>query len=246
MADPAETLGQGRDADRNGEARSLSIKRSYLKMGAFVFFVGVCLGILHFTPLRQFVSDLQSARSFLLAAGYKAPLVFVAVAAASIFVGAPRLPFCVLAGMLFGFAQGLVLSQLASLTGAYGPFLLGRYSAQAWVKKRLAKIKMADDMLANPTIFHVFMLRQIPAWGVLINLFLGSIGVSHLKFMVGSLLGFLPQGIIFTLVGGGIAERSFLQAFSKVFAAVSLLAIAAYVTWRWISRSLNRRGSHKL
>ena len=246
MAEPTDIAEASADTEQGVEAQSLNIRRSYLKMGAVILFIAMCVCIVHFTPLKQYLSDLQSVRSVILATGYKAPLIFFAVAGVSIFIGAPRLPFCLLGGMLFGFVQGLVLALGASLAGAYGPFLFGRYTARDWARKRLGQMKIAGSIMENPTIFHVFMFRQLPVWGVLTSLLLGSIGVSHFRFVVGSLFGFLPQAVIFALIGGGIAEKSFLLAVSKVCAAVPLLAVAAYVTWRSISHSLNKFNGNRV
>ncbi len=223
------------------QAPPMNIKRSYFKMGAILVFVAAGIAIVHFTPLKAYLTDLSAAKQVVLSTGYWAPLIYFFVAGASIFIGAPRLPFCVLGGMLFGLVNGLILSQAATLVGAYGPFLFGRYGTRAWVDRKLRRLGKVHKYLRNSSIFDIFMFRQIPIWGVFTNLALGSVGVSHIKFIFGSLLGFLPQAIIFTLIGSGLAEESFLQALSKIWTAIPVLVIGGFVTWRLVVRAKKQR-----
>jgi uncharacterized membrane protein YdjX (TVP38/TMEM64 family) len=216
------------------EAHALNVKRSYLKMGAVVLFVALCVVIVHFTPLKEYLTDVRAAKEFLSGTGLWAPLMFLLISAVSIFIGSPRLPFCLLGGMLFGFVQGLALTQIATLAGAYGPYLFARYGTKDWVIKKLKRVDKVERFLKNPTIFKIFLFRQIPIWGVFSNMLLGSINVPHSKFIIGSFLGFLPQAIIFTLIGSGIVEESLLRALSRIWVAIPVLVLGAYLTWRYV------------
>jgi uncharacterized membrane protein YdjX (TVP38/TMEM64 family) len=226
-------------------AQTAHLRRSYLKIAGILAFVAACTALIHFSPLKNYLTDIQTIKSALDRTGFWAPLIFFAAVGASIFIGAPRTPFCVVGGILFGFVEGLVLSQIATLVGAYGPFLFARYSAHAWVEKKLQKFDNIRVFLENPTIFDVFLFRQIPIWGLVLNLSLGSIRLSHPKFVVGSFLGFLPQAIVFTLIGSGLGEESFLLALSKLLTAIPVLAIGAYLTWRLIVRAKRTRDEQK-
>ena len=62
--------------------------------------------------------DVEALRALVDGTGLYAPLAFFGLTAASIFVGAPRLIFCVVGGALFGFVEGLVLSQMATILGS--------------------------------------------------------------------------------------------------------------------------------
>jgi len=191
-----------------------------------------CLMLVHFTPLKAFLDDLDAIRRAVAETGLWAPATFFAIAMGSVFVGAPRLPFCVLAGMLFGFVQGLVLSQIATLLGAYGPFLFARHSSGDFLASRLKQIDRIAPYLEDPTVWSVFWIRQVPVWGLFTNLCLGSLGISHRTFVLGSILGFLPQAILFTLIGTGLVQESLLRALSQIWVAVPFLVIGAV----WISR----------
>ena len=208
-----------------------NFKRAYLKTGMVVLFLALFVVLLNLTPVGEYlnVEELQTVVSD---TGAWAPLVFFGLAATLIFVGAPRLIFCALGGALFGFVEGLVLSQMATLLGSLGPFLFARWSAREWVTEKLSSFKIAREHLQNPSVMDVFLLRHIPIWGVFINLLLGSNNVRLRTFLIGSFFGFLPQGIVFTLIGSGIGEESTLMVISRVWCAILVLVVAAIITRR--------------
>ncbi len=208
-----------------------NFKRAYLKTGMVVLFLALFVVLLNLTPVGEYlnVEELQTVVSD---TGAWAPLVFFGLAATLIFVGAPRLIFCALGGALFGFVEGLVLSQMATLLGSLGPFLFARWSAREWVTEKLSSFKIAREHLQNPSVMDVFLLRHIPIWGVFINLLLGSNNVRLRTFLIGSFFGFLPQGIVFTLIGSGIGEESTLMVVSRVWCAILVLVVAAIITRR--------------
>jgi len=232
------------DSDVFAEDRTQTLRRTTYEAARLILFVTACVLLVHFTPLKGLLDDLDTVRSSLASTGLWAPAVFFVVATASIFVGAPRLPFCMLSGMLFGFVQGLLLSQVSTLLGAYGPFLFGKHGTGEFLSKRLKRIERFAQYLDAPTVQNVFWIRQIPVWGAFTNLCLGSIGVSHRTFIVGSILGFLPQAILFTLIGSGLLEESLLRALSQIWIAVPFLILATLGISRYAGadRSLKARG----
>jgi len=220
------------------ESSTRNITGSYLRMVGFFLFFALCIAILHFTPIKGYITDLQNLKAFVNeTTGHWGILLYVALTSLSIFLGVPRLPFCVLGGMLFGFINGLLFSQIATMAGSYGPYLLGRYCAHDWIKRKITRLNWNRVHFDNPTVMDVFLFRQIPVWGLLLNLFIGSMKVSHMQFMLGSLLGFLPQAIIFTLMGSGLMEESFLNALSKVWGAMAVLLFGGFIFWKLNSRT---------
>ncbi len=237
-------LGPGEtEPDVFNEKRSATLRRVAFHLVRMILFVTFCVLLVHFTPLKGFLDDLETVRGSLASMGLWAPAAFFAIATSSIFVGAPRLPFCVLAGMLFGFVQGLLLSQVATLIGAYGPYLFARHSTGEFLASRLKRIDRFARYLEEPTVLNVFWIRQIPIWGAFTNLCLGSMGIPHGTFILGSLLGFLPQAILFTLIGTGLVEESLLRALSQIWVAVPFLILGVVWTSRRSSEPVMRKSS---
>ncbi|MGW8268183.1 MAG: VTT domain-containing protein, partial [Longimicrobiales bacterium] len=108
-------------------------------------------------------------------------------------VGFPRLPLCAVAAVTFGFALGLLLSQIASVLGAYCMFLFVRWGgaerARAWLARRPRMSLLGE----RPGLAAVFLIRQAPITGVVINLLLALSRVRHRDYVIGTFLGFLPR-----------------------------------------------------
>lgn len=244
MSDPLPDAGT---PDAGGDplfetAQPRGIKRSYLRLGAIALFVAVCVAVLHFTPVKDYLTELGELQRLLAGAGPFAPAIFCGVAAVAIFVGAPRLVFYTAGGVLFGFGLGFACAQLAALAGAYGPFMFARRVGDDWVLARLERFERLQRRLRDPSVLDVFLCRQLPVWGLVINLMLGTTRLTHGRFVLGTFLGYLPQGVIFTLIGSGLAEESTLHAISRVWGAVPLVLAGALLTTWLVRRARERRG----
>jgi uncharacterized membrane protein YdjX (TVP38/TMEM64 family) len=81
-----------------------------------------CIVLIHLTPLRQFVTGPDSAvqrwKEHLHGTGLRAFALFFSVSTVLIAIGVPRLFLCGIAGMVFGFVEGGILSQFSSLVGS--------------------------------------------------------------------------------------------------------------------------------
>ncbi len=124
-------------------------------------------------------------------------------------VGMPRQAVCFAGGIAYGLLPGIVLSSLATLCGCLLGFLWARLAGRDWARRRLAA--RADgwlarlDRLASARPFGAILtIRLLPVGSSLaLNLAAGVLGVRLLPFAAATLLGSLPQTVIFTLLGGG-------------------------------------------
>jgi uncharacterized membrane protein YdjX (TVP38/TMEM64 family) len=207
--------------------------RDGLRIALVVAVLGALIVALRASPLGELFSSVDSFRRAIDASGLWPPLAFCGLAAVLVCVGAPRLVFAAFAGALFGFAEGLLLCQISTLAGALGTFLLARWGLGSLLRKRRwAAVEKIRGYLDSPTILDVFLLRQLPVWGLLTTAVLGSGGTRTDVFLAGSFLGFLPQSVVFSLVGAGVAEESAMITASRVVGAISVIAISALATLR--------------
>src|SRR4030095_14391051 len=112
--------------------------------------------------------------------------VFILATAALIFVGVPRLPFCPLAGAVFGFWWGLVTSTVATMLAYYSSFLFirGRLAARdepAELPSRLSFLRY------DPGVAGVIRTRLIPVPGLWGTIALSLSPVGRRSFLFGSL-----------------------------------------------------------
>jgi len=194
-----------------------------------ISFLVLCVIGLHFTPLRNLVRNVQELKAFIRSAGAWAPLAFMGLSMVLIGLGIPRLIFCTLGGLLFGFIEGLALSHVGSLAGSYGTYIFARWGGGEWLTEKISNRPALARFLSHSSISRVFIVRQLPVAGLVMNVFLGMAAVPQSHFIIGSFLGFLPAGIATTLIGSGLGKESPYQSLIQIFSAATLLVISAVV-----------------
>ncbi len=202
-----------------------------LLIGAII--VAVLIAVLYFTPLKQWLGELQALKSRIDQYGWKAHAVFILGSIIGIALGLPRLALCGLGGVLFGFVEGLLASQFAGVLGSYGAFLLTRWWApKAWVQRKLAGSERLRAVLERPSIGSIFVARQLPVPGIVPNVLLGVLHTRHRTFLIGTFLGYLPSNIPVALAGSSMAKDSLTKAIAQVSLSMLLLGLcSALIMW---------------
>ncbi|MGE4280579.1 MAG: TVP38/TMEM64 family protein [Magnetospirillum sp.] len=132
--------------------------------------------------------------------------LFLLVGAGVVALGLPRQAVCFLGGYAFGFVFGTVLALLATLLGSVTVFYYARFMGRQFLLRRFpGQTKRLDEMLAGNPMVAALILRLFPlSNGLAVNIGAGVSGVRAIPFFAGSLLGYLPQTLVFTLLGGGM------------------------------------------
>lgn len=147
---------------------------------------------------------------WVLGQGLLGDLVFVAIGAAATAAGAPRQGVAFLGGYALGVVQGTVLSLAAQVVGCALSYLWARAVGRGWAERRLAgrfghRLRPLRDVLAGSPFNATLALRLLPVGNNLaLNLLAGMAGISLLPFLAGSAIGYLPQTVVFALLGKGI------------------------------------------
>jgi uncharacterized membrane protein YdjX (TVP38/TMEM64 family) len=190
--------------------------------------------VIHFTPFGEHVRSWDTLAEVFKAGGGEAQIYYVAISTLLIMAGTPRLLFCTLGGFAFGFWEGLLWSTCSSLIGSFITFRAARWGGRAWLAERFGRHRFfARIVHAKPTVASVALIRMLPVSNVIINVGLALSHVGNRAFAVGSVLGFMPQGIVAVIIGSGMAENvPWAGAAQFGFAGVLLLAIFGWTLKR--------------
>ncbi len=139
--------------------------------------------------------------------GIEGELIFMTAASILAAGGFPRQVLSFLAGYAFGFAEGSAYMLLASAIGCAAAFLVARYIARDLVSERLpARFKRVDAFLSENTFIATLVLRFLPFTNNLAtNLAAGLSRARGTAFVGASIIGYIPQTVIFALLGSGIS-----------------------------------------
>ncbi len=133
------------------------------------------------------------------------PLAFVVLGALACAVGVPRQVVAYAGGLGFGTWPGCALAMLAEVCGCAVTFFWARLVARDWAARRLrGRLARLDEQLRRHPFGATLTLRLLPVGSnVLLTLMAGVSAVAAMPFLLASAIGYLPQTIVFALIGGG-------------------------------------------
>lgn len=160
--------------------------------------------------------------------------LLVAVTALATAVGCPRQIPSFLAGYALGTALGGASALAGTAAGAALTYGYGRIFGGRAVDGLLGKrLKKAREFLVAEPFRATLVIRLLPIGSnVLTSLAAGAMKIPALRFLAGSTIGFIPQTLIFALVGKGFR----VDPLWRVGVGILLLVVSA-----WMSQRLYRR-----
>lgn len=138
--------------------------------------------------------------------GIPGELLFLAVGGFATAVAVPRHIISFLGGYAFGFGLGGALAVAATEIGCVLDFFYARVVGRPLLSARMgARVRRIEAFLAANPFAMTLLVRLLPVG----NNFATSLtaGVSRVParpFLLGSLLGYIPQTMVFALAGSGI------------------------------------------
>jgi uncharacterized membrane protein YdjX (TVP38/TMEM64 family) len=162
--------------------------------------------------------------------GISGELLFIAVGGAATAIAVPRHFVSFLGGYAFGAGLGTALALVATEFGCLLVFLYGRFIGRPLVSERLrARVRRIEDFLAANPFSMTLLIRLLPVGNNFATCL--AAGVSRVPaqpFLLGSLVGYLPQTFVFALAGSGIEMGAGLRV---GFAAVAFIVSGAIGIW---------------
>jgi uncharacterized membrane protein YdjX (TVP38/TMEM64 family) len=169
-------------------------------------------------------------------AGAQGIVLFLLAGSLLTAIGVSRQLIAFLAGYGFGFTQGFLLSMGAVVAGCVLTFFCARLLLRAVLLRHYARrIQRVEGFIRQKTFTMALLLRLLPLgsnW--MISVAGGASSVRSLPFFLGSALGYVPQMLIFCLVGSGTQVGQFWQVAiaMAMFVLAVLLGMHLYRSYR--------------
>ena len=192
---------------------------------------GVAVGA-RLTGVGEWLSQPERLRSILAVESPASPFLFVFFTAVVTAAGFPKQVVSGVAGYLYGFGAGVILTAAGSALGNIATFYVARFfcrgAATAAMGERLRKM---DRLLARHPYQMTVMIRWFPiSSNLAVNFLAGLSSVPGSAFHIASVVAQLPHFIVFSLVGSGVrADPGLRIAVGGLLFLVSvLLMVLAY------------------
>lgn len=154
-------------------------------------------------------------------------------------IGLPRQIPSFLAGYAFGALAGTVVAAVGTGLGCVMSFSYSRFMGRDFVQARFGKkIGRVDAFLRTSPFSMSLLLRLMPVGNNLLTcLIAGVTSIPLLPFVLGSTVGYVPQTLIFSLLGSGIRVDSTVR-----YGMAALLFVGATLWGYRIYRKYRKSG----
>jgi uncharacterized membrane protein YdjX (TVP38/TMEM64 family) len=200
--------------------------------------VAGAFALIYLTPARNYVGNIQVVKLWLLSLGWVGPAAWMGIVFVLVAAGMPRLLFCPIGGLAFGFWYGLLWTQVPTLAGYYVLFLFVRWGGRDFVLRHWPRVgQLKKHFHTRSAALMVFAVRQLPVSGLIINFLLALSPIRHSHFLIGTVFGILPAAIPFTLVASGMFKLTGRNTPLYMAAAVGIFLLVCAMMW-YISRHI--------
>ena len=211
------------------EGRRRGLGAALLLLAAVVI-GGVLLG--RHVPLDALGARLEGT-------GLAGAIAFLAGGVLATAVGLPRQGLAFVAGLAWGTSAGLALSLAAAIGGCALTLEASRRWLHARVRERHPGFVDALARLVRRDAFAKIVALRLQPLGtnLLTNLCAGLTPMPRGRFLAASLVGYVPQMLVFALLGSGVRVGSGLQLLTSGLLLLLSLAIGLLLYRRHLARA---------
>lgn len=158
-------------------------------------------------------------------------LILTLILTPAMAVGLPRQIAALTAGFLFGASYGLLVAMISAIFACILTLLLARKLLAGIVQQRYPKpLTKVSHFFSHDTFLKALIIRLLPAGSNFLTNILAGTARSPVKpYVLGSALGFVPQMVIFSLMGAGLQVNGHQQLIVSIFLLGLALALGSYL-----------------
>lgn len=209
-------------------------RKAIMKAVALVIFIILAVCIIRFTPVKNLLTR-EVLGSFLEAAGFWAPLIFMLIYTAGICLFVPGTLLTALGAAIFGPYWGFLYVWVGAMAGASAAFWIGRTLGRDFAASLIGdRLRKYDDTIERNGFATVLYLRLVYFPFTPMNFGMGLTKVRFWDYFFGTGLGIIVGTFIFTFFFGTLKEvwagGDWGQLFSfKVFFSIALFVFSFFI-----------------
>ena len=211
-----------------------SSAKALVKAGVLVAFIIAAIYIIRFTPVKDYLTPAALGR-FLDAAGFWAPMVYMAIYAVGVCMFVPGTLLTGLGAAIFGAYWGFLFVWVGAMFGASAAFFIGRTLGREFAASLVGdRLKKYDDAIERNGFATVLYLRLVYFPFTPMNFGMGLTKVHFRDYFFGTGLGIIVGTFIFTFFIGTLkgiwASGNWGELLSfKVFFSIALFAFSFFI-----------------
>jgi len=191
------------------------------------------LVLILFSLFKSPPSDWQSAEAlgeFVQSKGMLGVVLLLIATMCATAVGLPRQFFAFVAGFSFGLPLGLLIASVGALAGAAITFVFAKRFLQRWVHSKFPEqLAMLNRFVRDDAVLKIIVLRLQPlGTNFISNCCAGVSSISPAKFFIASAVGYIPQMLVFALMGSGV------RIGSNTYISVSVILFTVSLLIGWL------------
>lgn len=201
-------------------------------------FFGLLVGVIILVQLggMEQIINREWANAHLRSRGMQGVFMYMGLVAVLSPLGMPRQVLSAIGGYTFGALMGTVWASIGLAAGCGCGFFTARFLGREMFRCRFGKrIDKMDAFLAHSPLLMSMALRLFPLGNNALTTIAGGLTrIPAPAFIGGSSLGYLPQTIIFALLGSGIRVEPVFRTLvsTALFAASTILGLYLYRRFR--------------
>jgi uncharacterized membrane protein YdjX (TVP38/TMEM64 family) len=202
-------------------------------LGLALFIVGAIV-LLRYTPVKDYITA-DALGSFLEAAGFWAPLLYILVYAVGVCLFIPGTLLTGLGAAIFGPYWGFLWVWIGAMIGSAGAFIIGRTLGREFAASLIGdRLKKYDDAIERNGFATVLYLRLVYFPFTPMNFGMGLTRVRFMDYLAGTGLGIIVGTFIFTFFIGTLkdvwASGHWGELISfKVFFSIALFVFSFFI-----------------
>ncbi|MEO0327855.1 MAG: VTT domain-containing protein [Pseudomonadota bacterium] len=164
---------------------------------------------------------------------WNGPWGFLLFASGMILIYCPRQVVSFFAAYFFGLTIGVGLALAATVIGCIITLSVARLFQSFFKDFLKGKLDIAVRFWRENTFFATLIWRFLPLGSnQMTNMAAGAFGVPSIRFVLGSAIGYIPQTVIFAIMGSGVEVGSQ----SRILLSIALFVVSALLGLMLYSR----------
>lgn len=188
--------------DRAGIGKTLTPEKSRLLRRVVPILLLLAFVLLFVFDVFDFLHDRERIENFFNDSGVFGPVLYVLAFVAAQPLSLPGAALIIPATFVWSWWEVLIYSMLGGIIASSIGFIVARWLAQDWVRKRLPQRFIGwEKRFVKNALLSTIALRVVTGYAPAADWFLGITNIKWREFFIGTVIGLLPITFLFSFYG---------------------------------------------